>query len=289
MSLPMTARLAALCLIVLAVGCGGGGGGATTPPLRPLPAPSDATASYDPADVLTTASCPGGTLACGASDFCCPTGTACVANPSNVYGCGADVCCVGCAGAGVGCGGGCCATGSSCVANPGGAAACTGNLCCGPSPDPDPCPLDVAAQCPGGTKCLKNKSARYCEGGYACYQPTGAVACPGEVMCPDQASFCPAGKYCGPANGVCTGSAGAGNYCCYDAAQAKESCDYRPCAAGLVCQVNAHCGGEEAGAANVCRTGSCSTDYPVNCGNFCCSSSYPICGGATTCMCYVYY
>jgi hypothetical protein len=237
--------------------------------------------------VVSAASCPGGTLACGASASCCPTGTTCVANPDDVYGCGADVCCLGCAGGGVGCGGGCCASGTSCVSNPGGATSCGGgNLCCSPTPDPDPCPANVAAACPGGTKCLKNHSARYCSGGYACYQASGAVACPGEVMCPDQASFCPAGKFCGAPNGVCTGSAGAGNYCCFDAAQAGQSCDYRPCADGLTCMHNAHCGGEEPGAVNVCRTGTCGGSYPVNCGNFCCSSSFPACGDPDTCMCW---
>ncbi len=287
----LPARLAALCLVVAvslaSAGCGGGGGSSN--PVPRLPAPSAATASYDPPNLTSTASCPGGTLACGATNSCCPTGTACVANPSNVYGCGSDICCLGCTGGGVECGAGCCASGSSCVANPGGATGCTGNLCCSPTPDPDVCPVDVAATCPGGTKCLKNKSARYCDGGYACYQPTGAVACPGEVMCPDDASFCPAGKYCASVSGVCLhGSAGAGNYCCVDAAQALESCDYRPCADGLTCMLNAHCGGEEAGATNVCRTGTCNGAYPVNCGTYCCSSSYPVCDAPDSCMCWTY-
>jgi len=280
-SMPVARRLTSLFL-VLAAACSGGGSTAV-PPQR-LPDVTTATATYD--TPTTAATCPGGTAACGASDFCCPTGTTCVANPNDVYGCGSDVCCVGCTGGGVGCGGGCCASGTSCVANPGGATGCAGNLCCSPTPDPDVCPLDVAATCPGGTTCMKNKSARYCSGGYACYLPEGGVACPGEVMCPDGASFCPSGKFCGTTSGVCpVGSAGAGNYCCMDYAQSGQSCDDVPCAPGLSCVANAYCPDQDQYAASVCK-GSCGGSYPVDCGNHCCSSSYPVCGSG--CWCWTY-
>lgn len=107
-------------------------------------------------------------------------------------------------------------------------------------------------------------------------------------MCPDQASFCPAGKFCGPATGVCTGSAGAGNYCCHDAAQKDQSCDYRPCAAGGTCVQNPHCGGEEAGALNVCHFGGCGGATPVSCGNYCCASDFPVCDAPSTCWCWAF-
>ena len=289
--MPATFRRALASLLLAAGAAGCGGGGSTTPPPPRLPAPATSSAAYDPAEVTSTAVCPGGTQACGASAFCCPTGTACVANPNDMYGCGSDVCCVGCAGGGLACGGGCCASGSSCVANPGGATGCGGNLCCGATPDPDPCPANVAATCPGGTRCLKNKSARFCAGGYACYQPTGAVACPGEVMCEDQASFCPSGTYCGTTAGVCpVGSAGAGNYCCFTYAGHAQSCDDRLCAPGLGCVTNPHCGSSDPDALKTCKS-PCGTgvnaDFPNDCGNYCCGAGYPICSSSPDpCMCF---
>jgi hypothetical protein len=65
-----------------------------------------------------------------------------------------------------------------------------------------------------------------------------------------------------------------------------ESCDSTPCCTGKTCVPNNYCPGSDPTAINVCK-GSCGGDYPVDCGNFCCSSYYPVCG--VDCECWVYW
>jgi hypothetical protein len=65
-----------------------------------------------------------------------------------------------------------------------------------------------------------------------------------------------------------------------------ESCDSAPCCAGKTCVPNPHCPDTDPFAINICH-GSCGGDYPVDCGNFCCSAYYPVCG--VDCECWVYW
>lgn len=271
----------AVALSALALACSGGGGG-DAPRLGDV---TSAGATLSPG--TAEASCPAGTDACGGSGFCCPTGTACLANPNDALGCGSEYCCAGCS-AGSTCGAGCCPSDSHCVANPGGATGCATGLCCSPTPEPQPCPTSVAAECPAGTRCLENRSARYCPGGYACYLASGAVGCPGESLCPNGVDFCPADTYCAAVAGVCPTGSSSGNYCCKAFAQAGESCDSTECAPGLSCVTNGGCPDQDGSAAKVCK-GACGGSYPVDCGGFCCSASYPVCGGAGSCECWVYW
>ncbi len=270
-------RIAAMAACVIMLACGSGGGGSSIPLAEPT-----GPASYDLAE-YAGATCPGGTTQCGSSGYCCPTGSTCAANTGNQLGCGSPYCCFACAGAA--CGAGCCGAGSTCTVNTGGSSACTGALCCTTAPQ-DSCPPDVAARCPGASTCLPNRSARYCDGGYACYLPGGQVGCPDEVLCPNGIDFCPSGTYCGSVGGACAVGSQGGNYCCLTYAHSGESCDVNTCAPGLSCVTNPHCANSDPYAANTCK-GSCGGSFPVDCGNFCCSSDYPICG--SDCTCYGYF
>jgi hypothetical protein len=265
--------VAVLGLVLAACSSGGGSSG------PPLPDVSLTDAVIDPGTAAAT--CPGGTDACGTSGFCCPTGSDCLQNTGNVYGCGAGYCCLlGCT-SGTPCGGGCCATGSTCVGNPGGATGCSTGFCCSPTAEEE-CPLAVEAQCAAGTRCLLNHSAKSCSGRFACYLPSGVVGCPGENLCPNSIDFCPSGTFCGSTGGVCPVGSSSGNYCCKTEAQANESCDEVPCAAGLSCLPNPHCGDSPVGPANVCH-GSCGGQ--TQCGNYCCPPTYPYCSAAYECWC----
>ncbi len=268
-------RLLSVALLGLALSACSGGSGATAPR---LPDVSGVGAVFTPG--VSGATCAVGTAACGSSGFCCPTNTACLANPGNTLGCGAGYCCLGCT-AGTTCGAGCCGTGTSCVANPGGATGCGTGLCCSAAPD-ETCPVDVASQCAAGTRCLKNRSAKYCAGGFACYLPAGGVGCPGEVICPNAIDFCPSGNYCAATSGVCPVGSSSGNYCCKTYARASESCDTTLCAPGLSCLANPHCADSDPTAINTCH-GNCSGQ--TNCGNYCCPPSFPICSAAQACWC----
>lgn len=275
--------LAAFSAVALLAACSGGGGSA--PPRLPEPSGADAVI-----DVAAEGACPAGTDACGASGYCCPTGTACLANPlpADPYGCGAGYCCLGCT-AGAPCGGGCCAAGTSCVGNPGGATACGTGLCCSPEPEEAACPPDVEAACAPGTRCLPNHSAKFCAGGFACYLPSGVVGCPGETMCPNAVDFCPADTFCGSISGVCPVGSSSGNYCCRPYAQKNESCDEVPCAAGLDCVTNPHCAASDPNAARTCK-GPCTGEWGMDCGTFCCNpATTDFCGAPDTCLCWYYY
>ena len=283
----MPARLTALCLVVLAAGCGsgGGGGGAPPPPRQTLSSPSYTGASLDPSSVASV--CPGGTLTCGAgSGACCPTGTLCAADSLHTLGCGSGLL-------------------LSRVHRrddlrrgvlrhgndlhpraSGGAGSCGSSLCCGTIAD-EVCPVDVASQCAAGTRCLKNHSALACTGGWACYLPTGGVACPGEVICPSGADFCPAGTACFGVNGVCAVSShGANAYCCKAAADSNESCDDVPCKDGLSCLRNPNCP-DSPQATKVCK-GTCGGGRPVDCGTYCCASDFPGCDAPDSCWCWAF-
>jgi hypothetical protein len=270
----MRTRLLVSTALFLAA-CSGGGGSSATPL-------ADVTSSGAVLDAGVAGACAAGTEACGTSGFCCPTGTACVANPGDTLGCGADYCCLACT-AGATCGAGCCASGTSCTANPGGPAGCGTGLCCSPTPEQDPCPPDVAAQCAAGTRCLENRSARFCPGGYACYLPGGAVGCPGETMCPNGADFCAEGSYCAAISGVCPAGSSGGNYCCKEYALRGESCDATQCAPGLSCVDNPHCDDSDPNALRTCK-GSCAGQ--MDCGNFCCNpATTDFCGAPGSCLC----
>lgn len=236
--------------------------------------------------------CPFGSLPCEDPDFCCKEGSYCIPNVP-VGTCDKDWCCA-VPNTGTPCGQGFCASGLFCTPNPGGNSPCIDNLCCTPEPE-EQCPGDLAADCPLGTTCMLNHSARACTGiRFACYHPEGFIACPGEVLCDSGADFCPAGTSCfGLGDGICpAGSRGAGGYCCRTAADLNQSCDETPCKPGLTCMPNAHCPNMDFYANNVCR-GPCGGEYPIDCGNYCCSLTYPECGpppGDTgDCMCHYGY
>lgn len=276
---------AVVLLVELLGACSaGGGGGVSTGPLTSVPtAPSG---GYDAAQPPAGSACDWSETACGPTGPCCSGTSVCAPNPSDELGCGAGspYCCLSCA-SGNSCGAGCCPTGSTCTAG----GDCGAALCCGTVPAADECPWDVAAQCPGGTTCLLNHSATACGDRWACYLPSGGVACPGEFACPDGVSFCPSGTTdCEAVSGVClVGSHGANSWCCKTYASSGESCDSTACRPGLSCVAQNGCPGSDPSATNVCH-GSCGGSYPVDCGNYCCSSGYPVCGGGATCMCYTY-
>ena len=199
-----------------------------------------------------------------------------MANPNNQYGCGAGFCCFsGCAGSV--CGAGCCDFGQVCTSG----GSCGLSLCCSDPADP-PCPGDTAASCPAGTTCVFNHSARACGGDFACYTPAGAVGCPGEIICPNGADFCPAGNECDGINGVCLAGSEGGNYCCKPVVGIGQSCDNATCQLGSSCVANNECAGSDPAATKVCY-GPCGTDFPVDCGNYCCSSDFPNCAGGCFC------
>jgi hypothetical protein len=146
------------------------------------------------------------------------------------------------------------------------------------------CPSDVASTCPNGTTCVVNHSARACDGDYACYTTAGNVGCPGEVICPNGIDFCPSGTACTGQSGACLQGSYGGNYCCKTYATVGESCDNNvPCQPGSTCVPNNGCSISDPTATNVCY-GPCGGSYPVDCGNYCCESTYPVCGGS--CVCY---
>jgi hypothetical protein len=263
---------------VVATGCSSGGGSspsATTAPTAPA-------GGYDVPLGAIGGSCAAGEDACAPSGPCCPSGSACAPNTNNALGCGAGetFCCLSCGG-GAFCGAGCCASGKQCTS----AGDCGRALCCGPAAPAEECPSYVAATCPGGTTCLANHSARAC-GDWACYLPSGGVACPGEFACPDGTSFCPEGTdYCAAVSGVClVGSTGADNWCCKTYANVGASCDVDLCHPGSSCVPNNGCNGSDPYATNVCY-GPC-TSFPIDCGNYCCPSGFPICAGSCYCNTY---
>ncbi len=267
--------IAAVVLVTLSSACSGGDAGSG------LTDVTGTGASLLPGAAAAT--CPAGTQACGGSGFCCPTGTTCLANPNDVLGCGAEYCCAGCT-SGTACGTGCCATGTYCSGNPGGAAGCGTSLCCSPVPEQAPCPPGVEAECPAGTRCLANRSARYCPGGYACYLASGAIGCPGETMCPNGLDFCPEDTYCAAHAGVCPVGSSSGNYCCRSYAQIGDSCDTTLCAPGLSCVTNPNCAGGDPTALKTCK-GSCAGQ--MDCGTYCCDlGTTDFCGPPDSCLCY---
>ncbi|MEK7704082.1 MAG: hypothetical protein AAB426_03920 [Myxococcota bacterium] len=264
------------------VGCGGGG--SSTPNDSGGSHVSDpATGTFDAASVLVTVGdpCPADTALCASLATCCPNGTTCVPNPGDTFGCGTADCCVGCLG-GSACGAGCCASGTSCVGSSADAS-CAGGLCCRDDDVSEDCPAWVASECPPGTRCLTNHSARACPDVYACYLPTGQIACPGEETCPNGIDFCPGDTTCTSVGGICPVSSTSGNYCCVHYAQGGESCDVDTCAPDLSCVANNYCPTSDSSATNVCH-GACGGDYPVDCGNYCCSASFPVCDGNCWCL-----
>ena len=66
-------------------------------------------------------------------------------------------------------------------------------------------------------------------------------------------------------------------------AENGDSCDSTPCCTGT-CVPNNYCPGSDPFATNVCY-GPC-VDYPNDCGNYCCPSGFPVCGG--DCYCWEY-
>jgi hypothetical protein len=65
-------------------------------------------------------------------------------------------------------------------------------------------------------------------------------------------------------------------------AEVGESCDSTPCCGQGTCVPNNGCPGSDPFAANVCY-GPCGTNYPIDCGTYCCSAYYPVCGGDCWC------
>lgn len=271
-------RAGSLSVILAALAAACSSGGSSTPPATTRPtAPVDGYEAPLPPD---GGSCLAGEAACAPSGPCCPVGSVCAPNPGNVLGCGAGetFCCLSCA-TGAYCGAGCCPSGTECTAG----GDCGAALCCGDLVEPE-CPTDVAAQCPGGTTCLANHSARAC-GAWACYLPSGGVACPGEFACPDGTSFCPEGTdYCEAVSGVClVGSTGSDNWCCRTYAEVGQSCDVDLCQPGSTCVPYNSCPGSDPYASSVCY-GPCGSGYPYDCGTYCCPIGFPICAGDCYCL-----
>lgn len=253
------------------VGDAGTGGGPRTQPQRAAayPAPTQATAG----------ACPSQTTRCAGTDLCCTNGTTCALNTNNQYGCQEDYCCFGC-GNGTPCGGGCCAGDAVCTPSTDENPCSTGTSLCCATAQPR-CPADVAAQCPNGTTCAYNHSARACSGRpWVCYSQAGTVGCPGDVLCPDGAAFCAGGTECEVRLGVCAASTPAG-YCCLPVVGIGEGCDAQTaCRRGSACVPNNNCPTSDPTAANVCY-GPCFGD--VDCGNYCCAPGFPVCLGACGC------
>lgn len=202
----------------------------------------------------------------------------------------------------VSCGSGCCPANQYCYTN----------SSCWDSSETAPCQANGPIYaCPVGTTC--GTTANSCTivpgitcGQFSCSGTDICSSCNGNEFCSPVGSTCCGNTYCSSDSTCCTDSGGngfcvpSGSVCCGSsycasgqtctssntcAAGPGHSCDGGVSCGNGTCIANPGCGWVvDTGAANICY-GPCGSS--VDCGTECCSTSYPVCGGAgDPCTCY---